>query len=131
MQEFMDSSLGIPGVVEGMHDLRVTVVNGEPINSFVRTPKSGSYLANTAQGGKGMSIDLEQVPDEVINMVYEIRDTFEKYRPSVFAADFINSPKGFRLVELNSRPGMQRPHVSKTYKKFNDAVVKMLIDAVK
>lgn len=130
MQEFMDSSLGIPGVIEGMHDLRVTVVNGEPINSFVRTPKQGSYLANIAQGGKGMALDLEQVPQEVMDIVNTIQAGLSQYTPSLFAADFMNTTKGYQLVELNSRPGLQYPKITKTYKKFNDAVAKMLLQAI-
>jgi hypothetical protein len=37
-------------------------------------------------------------------MVKNISSEIKEYFPFVFAADFMNSSKGFRLVELNSRP---------------------------
>ena len=130
VQEFIDSSIGIPGITDGLHDLRVTVINGKPINSFLRVPKKGSYLANVAQGGSGTSIDLKKVPKEVIEFVYRIDKKVKKYYPAIYSADFIHSGKGYRLLELNSRPGVQHPEWSKTYKKFNDGIIEMLIAAV-
>ena len=130
VQEFLDSSVGIPGITDGMHDLRITVINGKPINSFLRVPKEGSYLANIAQGGSGTSIDLKQIPKEVINLVYRIDEKVKKYFPAIYAADFIHSDKGYKLLELNSRPGVQHPDWSKTYQKFNACIIAMLVAAV-
>ncbi|MFH1564460.1 MAG: hypothetical protein ABIC82_01270 [bacterium] len=131
IQEFLDSSIGIPNITNGLHDLRVTVINGRPINSFLRVPKEGSYLANVSQGGQGTSIDLDNVPKDVIDLVCRIDEKVKKYFPAIYAADFINSPKGYKLLELNSRPGVQHPDWSKTYKKFNDAIIDMLAEAIK
>ena len=130
IQEFIDSSIGIPKIASGLHDIRITVIGGTPINSFVRVPKKGSYLANIAQGGAGTSIDLKQVPKEVIDLVSKVDNTIEKFFPILYAADFMNSPKGYKLVELNSRPGVQHPNWSKTYNIFNDSIIKLLVDAV-
>ncbi len=130
IQEFIDSSVGLPGLSSGLHDLRITVIGGVPINSFVREPKKGSYLANISQGGSGTSIDLEEVPKEVIKLVSDINTVVDQFCPIIYAADFMNSPKGFKLVELNSRPGVQHPDWSKTYRLFNDAVVELLIEGV-
>ena len=130
LQEFVDGSCGVPNLAEGLHDLRVTVINGEPINSFMRIPKVGSYLANVARGGSGSSVDLAHIPKEVIDLVYEIDESVKQYFPAIYAADFMNSPKGYKLIELNSRPGMQHPNWSKTYDVFNEGAARMLIDAV-
>ncbi len=131
VQEFVDSSCGIPGLVKGMHDLRVTVVNGTPINSFLRVPKEGSYLANISQGGSGQSIDFEDVPKQVLEYVATISEAVSNYLPNIFAADFMNSPKGYKLIELNSRPGVQHPDWSPTYRLFNDAIINMLVNATR
>jgi len=130
VQEFLDSSCGIPGLTEGLHDLRVTVVNGVPINSFMRTPKKGSFLANVAQGGTGTSVPMENVPEEVISLVHTIDESFKKYFPAAYAADFMNTQHGYKLIELNSRPGVQHPNWSKTYQKFNDTLVDMIVNAL-
>lgn len=131
MQEFLDSSVGIPGLTTGLHDLRVTVVNGDPINSYIRIPKPGSFLANISQGGTGQSLGLDAVPKTVLAMVSAITAKVRRYYPLLYAADFMNSPAGFKLIELNSRPGIQHPKWSDTYKKFNDAIVRMLVEALK
>lgn len=130
VQEFLDSSIGIPGITDRLHDLRITVINGKPINSFLRVPKEGSYLANVAQGGSGTSIDLERIPKKVIDLVYRIDEKVKKYFPAIYAADFIHSDKGYKLLELNSRPGVQHPDWSRTYRKFNDGIVAMLVAVV-
>jgi len=131
LQEFIDCSIGIAGLTKEKHDLRITVVNSEIINSYIRIPKAGSYLANVAQGGKGSSVDLAQVPPIVLGMVKDIDQKIAHFRPTLYAADFMNSPTGFKLIELNSRPAVQHPSWSKTYKKFNNAVVHMLVEAVR
>jgi len=129
IQEFLDSSIGIPGIVEGLHDLRITVVNGEPINSFLRAPQKGSLVANVARGGKGTSVNLNDIPKEVLDLVYEIDENVKQYFPAIYAADFIRSDKGYKLLELNSRPGVQHPDWSATHQKFNNAIVDMLVGA--
>lgn len=131
VQEFIDGFIGIVGVCEGLHDLRITVINHKPMNSYLRQPKKGSYIANYARGGRCRSIDLDDVPTEVFKLVDEINHKMQKFWPIIYAADFANSPQGFRLIELNSRPGVQHPEWSATYKKFNDGIVRMLVEAVK
>ena len=130
VQEFLDSSAGIPHITEGLHDLRVNVINGKAIDSILRVPKKGSYIANIARGGSATPIDLEDVPKEVIKLVYRIDGKVKKYFPAIYAADFIHSDKGYRLLELNSRPGVDHPDWSKTYRKFNDGIINMLVNAV-
>jgi len=130
LQEFLDSSVGIPGIVRGLHDLRVTVINGMPINSFLRVPKQGSYLANVAQGGTGRSIPLARIPKAAIQLVTRINKEVEKYFPAIYAIDFVRTTSGYKLIELNSRPGVQHPDWSSSYKTFNRALIRMLVDAV-
>lgn len=127
VQEFIDSSIGIPKITSGLHDLRVTVVNGRPINAFVRVPKDGSLLANVAQGGSGRSIELNELPDEALAIVEQILRKLNIYNPALFAIDLMHSKKGYRLVELNSRPGVQHRKWSSTYLRFNHALIEMLV----
>lgn len=127
VQEFIDSSVGISGIVEGLHDIRVTTINGEPLYTFVRVPASGSFLANVAQGGKELPLALEQVPDDLLELVVKINKKLLHFQPSIIAADFMNSKDGFKLVELNSRPGVCDPNLSLQDKNFNEKIVEMLI----
>jgi len=152
IQEFLDGSIGIPRIVKGLHDLRINVINGKPINAFLRVPKKGSYLANISQGGSGLPVDLKSVPKKVFSLVKKINQKALQYYPVIYSADFMNSPQGYKLVELNSRPGLlhhndfknlsrksefiksssaTRRSTQLPHRKFNDAIVKMLVEAVK
>ncbi len=127
VQEFIDSSVGISGIIEGLHDIRVTTINGEPMYTFIRVPAEGSYLANVAQGGTEIPLSLDKLPASLLIMVKQINKKLEQYRPSIFASDFVNSKDGFKLVELNSRPGVCNPKLSPQDKNFNDKIVEMLV----
>ena len=48
IQEFIDTSGGIPGVVEGIHDFRIITIAGDPVLSYVRTPPPGKLTAKAA-----------------------------------------------------------------------------------
>ena len=105
----------------------MTTINGKPVSSFVRTPKKGSFLANVSLGGSEYAIDVKKLPEELLLKVKKINERLKKYRPSIFASDFMNSKEGFKLVELNSRPGLLDYNYSPLYKKYDESVAKMLI----
>jgi len=65
VQEFIDSSGGIPKIASGIHDLRVAVVNMKPVWCHVRIPPSGSFKANAASGGSLIEVDYNLVPKSV------------------------------------------------------------------
>ena len=130
VQEFIDSSVGISGIVEGLHDIRITSINGEPVFTYVRIPASGSFLANLAQGGKVITVSLDMLPSSLLEKVSLINTQLAQYKPSIIAADFVNSKHGFKLVEINSRPGVRDPDFSLEDKKVHDKTVQMLVDAL-
>lgn len=130
VQEFIDSSVGIPGIIVGVHDIRVTSINGEPVYTFVRIPAPGSLLANVAQGGTEIPLTLDRLPKDLLALVTEVNNRLKQYRPSVIAADFFNSKAGFKLVELNPRPGVCLPELSPQDRQFNDKLVEMLVQAL-
>lgn len=130
-QEFIDSSIWIPWIVDWFHDIRVTVVNWKITNSFIRQPKKWSYLANTSQWGSIFVVDLWNIPKDLIVKVEKITKTLVEYSPLFFSVDFMNSKDWFKLVELNSRPWLDHPSEYKEYYIFNNAVRDMLVEAVK
>ena len=58
LQEFIDTSAGIPNIATGTDDLRVIIIGGEVIMASIRTPAPGKLLANVAQGGTIKEISL-------------------------------------------------------------------------
>src|SRR5688572_26618595 len=99
-QEFMDTSIGIPGVVKGAHDLRIEMGGGEIWACYVRTPKAGEYRANVAQGGTATYLKRDQVPQDVAKLAKRIDARFGN-QPRFYALDFANTPDGWKLIELN------------------------------
>ena len=105
VQRFIDSSSGIEGLVEGYHDLRAIVVNGQLLSSYLRYNKD-SEISNVQRGGVKETVSLKDFPDEARSIVEEVESKIG-YDPSMFSVDFFfdeeNRPW---IVELNSKPGM-------------------------
>lgn len=106
VQEFLDSSAGVPGLIEGIHDFRIALLNGEVIFSFLRTPPEGELLANVARGGTLTLVDPEDIPAEFIEIAKKIDDHLKDYPKRFFGVDLALTPHGPRIIELNSRLGL-------------------------
>lgn len=107
LQEFIDSSHGVPGVSSGMHDLRLVMVNDEIVYSYIREPKKGSFLANFAQGGSLFIVPKKKIPQSVIPIVLHAKTLFESFSPRIFTIDLMFDTSGTPwVVELNSMPGL-------------------------
>lgn len=130
-QEFIDSSIWIANITTWLHDIRLSVVNWKITNCLLRIPCEWSYLANISRWWSSKAIKVEDVPENLISLAKKISLWFKKYYPIVFSCDFVNSKNWFKLIELNSRPGLSHPNWSEDYYKFNNAIRDMLIEAVK
>jgi len=107
LQEFIDSSSGVPGTKSGTHDLRLVFVNDKVIYAYIREPKSGSYLANLAQGGKLTIIPRKNIPSSVLPIVKHAQDIFRSFHPKIYTIDLMFDERGSPwVVELNSMPGL-------------------------
>lgn len=107
LQEFVDTSSGIPGITSTYHDLRVVIVNGEIVLSHVRTPKHGSLLANVAQGGSIREVLTKDLPDFIRDATRKIQSLIdEKYDFPLYSIDFGIQNKTTPFVfELNDQIG--------------------------
>jgi len=108
-QHFVDTSAGIPGLVKGLHDLRVVIVNKKIVWSHIRTPPAGSLKANVAGGGEIKEIDCKKIPLTVRNICLKIaEDFYEEFDNPVFSVDFgLENNKPF-IFELNDQIGFPR-----------------------
>lgn len=105
-QEFLDSSAGVPGIVQGLHDLRLVLFNGEVKSSFIRQPKEGSYLANLAQGATFVYVPVNKLPASALALAEKIDRKFRHYTPRLYAIDLLYQDDKPYLIELNDQPGM-------------------------
>jgi glutathione synthase/RimK-type ligase-like ATP-grasp enzyme len=110
LQEFVDTSNGIPGLTRGRHDLRIVVINGEVVWCHIRVPAEGSLLANAARGGNLTEVDYSRVPESVKKVVKKIsKDFCKKYDNPVFSLDFGMNPNSRPLIfEINDQIGFPR-----------------------
>ncbi len=107
LQEFVDTSMGIPGVVKTRHDLRVIIVDGEIVLCHVRIPKEGSLLANVAQGGSIREVPISDIPAFIIERVFMIQRRIDVlFDFPLYSIDFgIQDGKTPYVFELNDQIG--------------------------
>ena len=124
LQDFIDSSKGVPRVSSHMHDLRLVFINNKCIYSYIREPNQGSYLANLAQGGKLIIVPRNRLPQSLNPIIKNINETFKTFSPRIFAVDFMFDEKERPwIVELNSMPGLyftpeEKPYMLKMYQEL-------------
>ncbi|PIP26395.1 MAG: hypothetical protein COS71_00515 [Candidatus Moranbacteria bacterium CG06_land_8_20_14_3_00_40_12] len=132
VQEFIDSSGGVPGVSHSMHDLRLVCVNKKIIYCYIREPKQGSYLANLAQGGSLIIVPIKKLPASLRPIVAYASDIFKIFNPRIYSIDFMFDEKRKPwIVELNSMPGLyftpqEKPYMVKMYKELIEVFKKRL-----
>ncbi|MBW2992960.1 hypothetical protein KY317_00105 [Candidatus Woesearchaeota archaeon] len=104
-QEFIDTSSGIPKLrIKRVHDLRVILINGKIDHFYARIAKKGSLTSNCTKGGRKKFI--KKLPSELIEIIKKIDSKFSKYKPRIYAVDFVydKNQKPW-VVELESVPG--------------------------
>lgn len=124
VQEFIDTSIGIKGLVDGVHDIRVKLGGGNIWGGTLRQPAKGELRANVAQGGTERHLWPEEIPADVKHLAIRIDGYFKDY-PRYIAADFANTPEGWKLIELNNKPGLspidsnpQSKHITTTLAQY-------------
>lgn len=106
VQEYIETSGGIPGIVNGRHDFRVVSMNGEPIIATLRTPPEGGFKSNIGYGGMTKLLAVDEIPAELKQLVAAVDAKLatigtERY----YSADFGLTAQGWRLFEVNAMPG--------------------------
>ena len=107
VQRFVDSSTGITDLgIAGVHDLRVIMVDDKPAATFVRTPDEG-FISNVARGGSMHHFEVEEIPEQTLNIAEEVDKKFQDLGKRVYAIDFIFDSEGKPwILEMNSKPGL-------------------------
>lgn len=119
LQRFIETD-GIPKWgVEGPHDLRTIIIDGElqEVGNYVRVPDEG-LISNISRGGNQKYIDRKEIPEEAKKIIEELVSEFQKYNPSIFSVDFMfDKEMKPWVVELNSKPGTYYHHPVKEKEK--------------
>lgn len=126
LQEFIDTSQGIPGIHRTLHDMRILIMDGKIIQTYIRIPKKGSYRANIARGGHMKEIEKKNLPQTIKPIINAIDKRFKRYGHRIYAVDF-----GFEngipyLIEINPQPGLPYPEWPRYYKTWHRELIRTL-----
>ena len=104
VQAFIDSRAGIPGIVEGVHDFRVALLNGKIVHSIIRTPPPGKFIASVSQGATLQVLeDLEAIPAAAIALIAAVDRQLARYGQRFYGIDLAFADGEPKIIELNSR----------------------------
>jgi len=126
IQEFLDTGDGVPGIHKGIHDFRVAIMNGKILYSFLRTPPEGELLANVSRGGSMKIFTEKEIPEAILQVIPRIENVFKPHGDYFFGIDFgfVNGvPK---IIELNSRLGLQENSRHEVFKNLKSELAKLL-----
>lgn len=124
VQEFIDSSQGVPGVTREMHDLRLVFINDKLSYSYIREPAEGNYLANLSQGGTLSIVPKNKIPQTLDPIIRYANKVFEIFDPRIYSIDFMfDENERPWIVEMNSMPGLnytaqEKPYMIEMYKEL-------------
>ena len=130
VQAFLDSQDGIPGIVNGVHDFRVALLNGEIVHAFVRTPPPGQYIASVSRGAQLTVVeDLNLIPPVILEMVAAIDAHMAAYGDRFYGIDLALVHGRPQIIELNSRVSIwdnaQHPVFASTKEKLAQVLVSL------
>ena len=131
VQEYVETSGGIPGLVDGRHDLRIGLYNGEVIHGRLRTPPEGGYIANIGYGGTHYVLDIASLPADAKALAQAVDSTFSKYSHRFISVDFALTDKGWKVFELNCWPGLVDCKAGKAEQEYMNTLAQRLIMSAK
>lgn len=130
IQEYIDTTGGIPNITEGAHDFRIVSINGEPIIAFVRTPPPGSYLANVSQGGSTIEVPINDIPEEALKIFTNVDGVLKRFPRRVYSLDMGRDANGrWMIIELNSKPALFSRDRGPEFARFHERLADVLISA--
>ena len=103
VQEFIDTSFGIPGIATSYHDLRI-ITHGDKISlCHVRQPIPGTLVSNSHRGATITEIDIDSIPLFIFSFYKEVHaEIIKKYLKPLYSMDIGIGKDGPKLIELNS-----------------------------
>jgi glutathione synthase/RimK-type ligase-like ATP-grasp enzyme len=128
VQEFIDSSRGIKNVVNGIHDFRVAILDGEIQYAFVRTPPAGKLSANVALGGTLRHVERIKIPESFLQLIGRVDDKMATFGSRMYSIDMAMSESGPRIIELNSRFGLEESKTHQDFANFTQRLAKKLLN---
>jgi len=107
LQEFIDSSKGVPGLYKGIHDFRLLFLSNKLIHAYIRTCAPNSKMCNVTLGAGRVIVPLNKVPTKMLKIAKEFQKRFAQFHNSFYSIDFIYRNGVTPIViEINIKPGL-------------------------
>ena len=107
IQEFIDSSKGVPGLYKGIHDFRLLFLSNKLVHAYIRTCAPNSKLCNVALGGGRVIVPLNKVPKAMLKISKVFQKRFAQFHNSFYSLDFMyKDGKKPIVIEANVKPGL-------------------------
>lgn len=111
IQEFIDTSKGVPGIVPGMHDFRLIIIGGERVSLFARYPAQGKFLSNASQGGGAKELSPDELPEEARALADRVDAKMADIPSRIYSIDMgLDASGAWKIIELNAPPGLPYLH---------------------
>lgn len=126
-QQFIDTSKGIPGIIESTHDLRIITLGNTVVLCHVRTPQDGSLISNTHRGAAMTEVNFSDLPRNIYNFYQKIHKKITtEFGTVLYSMDIgVHSNGTPYLFELNGHTAFPR----KDFEVF-DTFINTLIDTL-
>ncbi len=106
VQALIDTSAGIPGMIDCEHDLRVLVLGGVVIGGVLRRRDIWWVQGGAEREPQSRLINPEEIPEALHELTAKIDNHFAGYK-RFYCADYMYGADGrWYLIELNATPGM-------------------------
>lgn len=129
IQPLIESSCGIPSLnIDGRHDLRMMICNGEILQFFVRIPTKDSFISNKRHGGTLFYYELSELPQQMVDLAKEVDKRLSQYSPRIYSIDVGVGKSGkIWIYELNTMPGIVWEEKSELDKEKNIEIHQALV----
>lgn len=128
LQEFIDTSDGIPGIMKGTHDSRLVIVGGEFSYCEYKIPKKGSLVSNVSLGGSYFPIPKDAIPAEELALARTVDAKFEKYPSRIYSIDMCRGKNGrWYVIELNAPPGLIEAGGVPEFERYHEMLAELLV----
>lgn len=128
LEEFIDTSGGIPRLTKSYHDLRMTIMDGKLVETFIRAPQRGSFVANIAAGGILHEFPTRRLPQAARRMAAIVDQRMQQYGHRIYSVDVGFEGRKPYLIEINDRPGFPYKH-GLAYAAWHRALLNVFIAA--
>jgi glutathione synthase/RimK-type ligase-like ATP-grasp enzyme len=127
VQGFLNTQNGIPGLVNGIHDFRITMLNGEVICALIRTPPRGELIAAVARGADMRVIERAAIPRTFVDLALRVDADLAHYGQRLISTDMALTPDGPKLIELNSRVALREDEIHPAFANLKQKLARVLV----